>query len=55
MEGVKKFVYQTPNYGEQKISTIHLTSQLLPSKWTGLLTDWSCGLLKGAMDMLKSL
>ena len=36
------------------LSTIHLTSQLLPSKWTGLLTDWSGGLLTGAMVIFKS-
>jgi hypothetical protein len=36
------------------LSTIHLTSQLLPSKWTGLLTHWSGGLLKGAMDIFKN-
>jgi hypothetical protein len=27
---------------------------LFPSKWTGLLTHWSGGLLKGAMNIFKN-
>jgi hypothetical protein len=50
----KKFCVPNSQLQREGISTIHLTSQLLSSKGTGLLTDWLGGFLKGAMDILKS-
>jgi hypothetical protein len=52
-DGVKVCVIISKQW-RKELSTIYLTSQVLPSKRTGLLTNWSGGFLKGAMDILKS-